>query len=108
MQQNMIISTTENVPGKNIKEILGIVRGNTIQSRHIGRDIMAGLKTIVGGEIKSYTEIISKAREEALSRMVSEADKLGADAVIMVRFSTSSVMPQAAEVLVYGTAVKLG
>jgi len=104
----MIITTTENIHGKEVKEVLGIVRGNTIQSRHVGRDIMAGLKTIVGGEIKSYTAMISKARDEAISRMTEEAKKLGADAIIMTRFSTSSVMPQAAEVLVYGTAVKLG
>ena len=90
----MIISTTENVPGKEVKEILGIVRGNTIQSRHVGRDIMAGLKTIVGGEIKSYTDMITKAREEAIKRMKDEAIKLGADAITMVRFTTSSVMPQ--------------
>jgi uncharacterized protein YbjQ (UPF0145 family) len=105
--KTMIITTTENIPNKTIKETLGIVRGNTIQSRHVGRDIMAGLKTIVGGEIKSYTDMISKARDEALTRMVAEAEKLGADAILMVRFSTSSVMPQAAEVLAYGTAVKL-
>ena len=103
----MIITTTENIPNKNVKETLGVVRGNTIQSRHVGRDIMAGLKTIVGGEIKSYTEMISRARDEALARMTAEAEKLGADAILMVRFSTSSVMPQAAEVLAYGTAVKL-
>ena len=103
----MIITTTENVAGKKVSKILGIVRGNTIQSRHIGRDIMAGFKTIIGGEIKSYTEMISKARDEAISRMEEEAAKLGADAIVMVRLSTSSVMPQAAEVLAYGTAVKL-
>ena len=103
----MIITTTENIPNKNVKETLGVVRGNTIQSRHVGRDIMAGLKTIAGGEIKSYTDMISKARDEALARMTAEAEKLGADAILMVRFSTSSVMPQAAEVLAYGTAVKL-
>ena len=102
----MIIATTENIPERNVKEILGVVRGNTIQSRHVGRDIMAGLKRIVGGEIKSYTEMISRAREEAISRMTAEAEKLGADAILMVRFTTSSVMPQAAEVLAYGTAVK--
>jgi uncharacterized protein YbjQ (UPF0145 family) len=104
----MIITTTENIPGKNVSKILGVVKGNTIRSRHVGRDIMAGLKTIVGGEIKSYTEMISSAREEAISRMSEEAEKLGADAILMVRFTTSSVMPQAAEVLAYGTAVKLG
>ena len=104
----MIITTTEQVPGKSVSRILGVVKGNTIRSRHVGRDIMAGLKTIVGGEIKSYTQMISSAREEAISRMSEEAKKLGADAIVMVRFTTSSVMPQAAEVLAYGTAVKLG
>ena len=103
----MILTTTENIPERTVKEVLGVVRGNTIQSRHVGRDIMAGLKTIVGGEIKSYTQMISKARDEALARMVADAEKLGADAILMVRFTTSSVMPQAAEVLAYGTAVKL-
>jgi len=98
----------ENVPEKSVKEILGVVRGNTIRARHVGRDIMAGLKTIVGGEIKSYTQMISAAREEAISRMTAEAEKLGADAILMVRFTTSDVLPQAAEVLAYGTAVKLG
>ena len=104
----MIISTMENVPERNVKEILGVVRGNTIRARHVGRDIMAGLKTIVGGEIKSYTQMISAARDEAINRMTAEAEKLGADAILMVRMTTSSVMPQAAEILVYGTAVKLG
>jgi uncharacterized protein YbjQ (UPF0145 family) len=103
----MIITTTENIAGKKIKEVIGVVRGNTIRSRHIGRDIMAGLKTIVGGEIKSYTEMISKARDEAIARMKADAEKLGADAIVMVRFTTADVLPQAAEVLAYGTAVKL-
>jgi uncharacterized protein YbjQ (UPF0145 family) len=105
--KKMIIANTEIIAGKNVVETLGVVKGNTIQSRHVGRDIMAGLKTIVGGEIKSYTDMISRAREEALDRMKKEAEKLGADAVVNVRFTTSSVMPQAAEVLAYGTAVKL-
>jgi uncharacterized protein YbjQ (UPF0145 family) len=103
----MITTNTENIPKKEIKEILGVVKGNTIRARHVGRDIMAGFKTIVGGEIKSYTEMISLARDEAISRMTAEAEKLGADAIVMVRFTTSDVMPQAAEVLAYGTAVKL-
>ena len=103
----MITTTTENVPGRNVKEIIGVVRGNTIRARHVGRDIMAGLKTIVGGEIKSYTQMISAARDEAIKRMQADAQKLGADAILMVRFTTSDVMPQAAEVLAYGTAVKL-
>jgi len=104
----MIITTTETVPGKNIKEILGIVKGNTIRARHIGSDIMAGLRQIVGGEIKGYTKMITDSREEAYDRMIGEAKKLKADAVVNVRFVTSEVMQGAAEILVYGTAVKLG
>ncbi len=102
----MIITTTETVPGKNIKEILGIVKGNTIRARHIGSDIMAGLRQIVGGEIKGYTKMITDSREEAYDRMIGEAKKLKADAVVNVRFVTSEVMQGAAEILVYGTAVK--
>ena len=104
----MIITTTETVPGKNIKEILGIVKGNTIRARHIGSDIMAGLRQIVGGEIKGYTKMITDSREEAYDRMIGEAKKLKADAVVNVRFITAEVMQGAAEILVYGTAVKLG
>ena len=102
----MIITTTETVPGKNIKEILGIVKGNTIRARHIGSDIMAGLRQIVGGEIKGYTKMITDSREEAYDRMIGEAKKLKADAVVNIRFVTSEVMQGAAEILVYGTAVK--
>jgi len=102
----MIITTTETVPGKNIKEILGIVKGNTIRARHIGSDIMAGLRQIVGGGIKGYTKMITDSREEAYDRMIGEAKKLKADAVVNVRFVTSEVMQGAAEILVYGTAVK--
>ena len=104
----MIVTTTENVPGKKVVSILGIVKGNTIRARHVGRDILASLKTVIGGEITSYTSLLTEAREEAQKRMEEEAKKLGADAVIMARFETSEVMPQAAEVLAYGTAVKLG
>ena len=104
----MILATTEGIAGKKITETLGVVRGNTIQARWFGRDIAASLKTLVGGEIKSYTDLLSKAREEAVSRMVSEAEKLGADAIVNVRFATSDIMQNAAEVMVYGTAVKLG
>ena len=104
----MIITSTDSVPGKKIKEILGVVKGNTVRSRHIGRDIMAGFKNIIGGEIKSYTDMITKARDEAYNRMVNEAQKLGADAVVNVRFMTSAVMQGASEMLAYGTAVKLG
>lgn len=104
----MIVTTSENIPGKKIKKIIGIVRGNTVRSRNIGHDIVAGLKNIVGGEIKTYTDLISQSRDEALKRMVENAKKLGADAVINVRFSTSTVMAGASEMLAYGTAVKIG
>ena len=103
----MIITNTDFIPGKEIKEILGLVRGNTIQAKHIGKDIVAGLRTVVGGEIKEYTNMLSEAREIALKRMIDKAEKLGADAVINVRFMTSAVMASAAEILAYGTAVKL-
>jgi len=98
---------TEEVAGRVISEQLGLVRGNTIRARHIGSDIMAGLRNIVGGEVKEYTQMISEAREEALKRMVEEAESLNADAVVNVRFTTSQVMGGAAEILAYGTAVKL-
>jgi uncharacterized protein YbjQ (UPF0145 family) len=104
----MIVTTTEEIPGHEIIEILGLVRGNTVRARHLGRDILAGLRNVVGGEIKEYTEMLSKAREEALQRMVAEASGLGADAVVGVRFATSQTMAGAAEILAYGTAVKLG
>ena len=95
------------VPGYEIKEALGIVKGQIVQSKNIGRDFMAGMKTIVGGEIVSYTEMISLARQMATKRMVDEAESLGADAVINVRYGSSSVMNGAAEIIAYGTAVKL-
>ena len=103
----MIITTTDFVPRKKVKEILGLVRGNTIQAKHIGKDVVAGFRNIVGGEIKEYTEMLTEAREIALRRMIEKAEKLGADAVINVRFMTSAVMGGAAEILAYGTAVKL-
>lgn len=101
----MLISTTPNIEGKKINRTLGLVRGNTIRARWFGRDIAAGLKHLVGGEIKSYTTMLSNAREEALNRMVKEAEKLGANAIVSIRFTTSMVMGGAAEILVYGTAV---
>lgn len=101
------ISTTETISGREIREILGVVKGNTIRARHIGSDIGAGLKSLVGGEIRGYVKALSDAREEAVDRMLEEAKGLGADAVVGVRFSTSAVMAGAAEILVYGTAVKL-
>ncbi|MBS3072390.1 YbjQ family protein [Candidatus Pacearchaeota archaeon] len=103
----MITSTTDEIPGKKVVKILGIAKGNTVRSRNIGRDIGASLKNIIGGEIKSYTDMISHARDEAYNRMVNEAIEMGADAVINVRFMTSNVMQGASELLAYGTAVKL-
>ena len=103
----MIITTTTDIPGKKITKSFGLVRGNTIRARHIGRDIMAGLKNIVGGEIFEYTKLMGEAREQALDRMTGEAQMLGANAVIGVRFSTSVIMGGAAELLAYGTAVIL-
>lgn len=102
----MITVNTEEMKGKEISEVLGLVRGNTIRARHLGNDIVAGLRNLVGGEVKEYTQMISEAREEALLRMEEEAEKLGADAVVNVRFTTSQVMGGAAEILAYGTAVK--
>ena len=101
----MIIVTTDHIPGKTIKKTLGIVRGNTIRARHIGRDFSAYLKNIVGGEIRDYTKMMAESREQALDRMIEEAEQLGADAVINVRFATSRSMQSASEILAYGTAV---
>ncbi len=106
-KEKIILSTTDRVPNKTIVEILGVVKGNTIRARWFGRDIAAGLKMIVGGEIKGYTKMISDAREQAVKRMVEEAKELNADAVVNIRFTTSTVMQGAAEILAYGTAVKL-
>ncbi len=103
----MIICTTETVAGREIVETLGLVEGSTVRARHIGGDILAGLKNIVGGEIGSYSKLLIAAREEAIERMSAAAAARGADAVVGVRISTSSVMQQASEVLAYGTAVKL-
>lgn len=103
----MIIVNTESVSGHQITQTLGLVRGNTIRAKHIGKDIIASLRTIVGGEIKEYTEMLTEARNASLQRMESEAMQMGADAVVNVRFVTSQVMSGAAELLAYGTAVKL-
>ena len=103
----MITTTTVNVPGKEVSEILGISRGSTVRARNIGRDIFAGLKNIVGGEISEYTRLQAQSREQAFQRMVKDAESMGADAVINVRFTTAMVMQGAAEMLAYGTAVKL-
>ncbi len=101
----MIIVTTDFVPGKEIKELKGFVRGNTIQSKHIGKDILAGLKTIVGGEIGEYTQMMDEARQKAIGRMVEDAKAKGANAVIAMRLESSSVMQNASEIIAYGTAV---
>lgn len=103
----MIIISTDSVPGYRIGEVLGLVQGSTVRAKHLGRDIMAGLKNIVGGELRGYTELMSDARDEALARLEAEAKTLGADAVLNLRFSTASVTGGAAEILAYGTAVKL-
>ena len=103
----MITTTTSPIPGKEVSEILGISRGSTVRARNIGRDIFAGLKNIVGGEISEYTRLQAQSREQAFQRMVKDAQSMGADAVINVRFTTAMVMQGAAEMLAYGTAVKL-
>ncbi len=103
----MIVVTTEHIEGKRIIETLGMVRGSTIRARHVGRDIMAGLRNIVGGEVKDYTVMLAQAREEALQRMIEQAEKMGANAIIGTRFVTSMVMSGAAEMVAYGTAVKV-
>jgi len=103
----MIIVTTETVANKRITKTLGLVRGNTIRARHIGHDILASLRNLVGGEITDYTKLLAESREQALDRMVDDAKKLGANAVVCVRFSTSSVMQGAAELVAFGTAVVL-
>ena len=101
----MLLTTTENIPGKSY-EIVGVVTGNMIQTKNIGRDIGAGLKSIVGGELETYTEMMNESRAVATKRMVEAAEKLGADAIVMMRYSTSSVAAGAAEIIAFGTAVK--
>jgi uncharacterized protein YbjQ (UPF0145 family) len=103
----MIVTNTETIPNKEITEILGIARGSTVRARNIGRDIFAGLKNIVGGEIEEYTQLQAHAREQALERLIEDAHRLNADAVVNIRFTTAMVMQGAAEILAYGTAVKI-
>ena len=103
----MIIVNTDFVQGKTIVQTMGIVRGNTIRAKHVGKDMVAGLRQLVGGELKEYTEMLTEARKESMQRMEKEATALGADGIINVRYTTSQVMASAAEILVYGTAVKL-
>ena len=103
----MILSNTEEVPGRTIREFYGVVSGSTVRAKHIGRDLMASLKNLVGGELKGYTELLQEARQEALDRMAAQAQSMGANAVVNVRFSTSSVAQGAAELFAYGTAVRV-
>ena len=103
----MLMSNTETIPGKEIREFYGVVTGSTVRTKHIGRDIMAGLKNLIGGELVGYTELLQEARDDALERMKAQAVSLGANAVVNVRFSTSSVTQGAAELFAYGTAVKV-
>ena len=103
----MIISTTDKIPNKEIIEILGIARGSTVRARNIGRDIFAGLKNIVGGEIEEYTKLLAQSREQAMQRLVNDAERMGADAIVNMRLTTSMVMQGTSEILAYGTAVKL-
>jgi uncharacterized protein YbjQ (UPF0145 family) len=105
--EKLIITTGNEIPGKQIAEILGLVRGNTVRARNIGRDIGASLKSIVGGEIKTYSEMTTAARDEAFNRMVNQAIALKANAIVGIRFGTSMVMQNASEMLAFGTAVKL-
>jgi uncharacterized protein YbjQ (UPF0145 family) len=103
----LMLSNTEDIPGHRIVEFYGVASGNTVRAKHIGRDIMAGLKNIVGGELKGYTELLADSREEATRRMVDQAQSMGANAVVNVRYATSSVAQGAAELFAYGTAVKV-
>jgi len=103
----MLLSNTETIPGKTIVEFYGVVSGNTVRAKHVGRDIMAGLKNIVGGELKGYTELLSESRQEATARMVEQAQSVGANAVVNVRYATSSIAQGAAELFAYGTAVRV-
>jgi uncharacterized protein YbjQ (UPF0145 family) len=103
----VILSNTETVPGKTVREFYGVVSGSTVRAKHIGRDIMAGLKNIVGGELKGYTELLQEARQEAIDRMIQQAQSVGANAIVNVRFSTSNITQGAAELFAYGTAVRV-
>lgn len=103
----MMITPSSNVAGHRVTQTLGLVRGNTIRARHVGKDILAGLRNIVGGEVAEYTKMMAESREQAIDRMVAEAEDLGADAIVNLRFATSYVMGSASEILAYGDAVKL-
>ena len=103
----MIVTNTVTVAGYEITELLGLVQGNTVRAKNVGRDIMAGLKNLAGGELKGYTELLTESRQEALTRMIAQAEQLGANAIVNVRFTTSSVTSGASELYAYGTAVKV-
>lgn len=103
----MILVTTDEVPGREITAVIGLVRGNTVRARHLGRDLMASLKNMVGGEIDEYTKLLAESREQSLDRMLAEAQARGADAIVGLRFATSEIAQGASEFLAYGTAVKL-
>ena len=105
--ERIAMSNTEEIPGRRIRELHGVVSGSTVRAKHLGKDIMAGLKNLVGGELKGYTELLQESRAEATSRMVVQARQLGANAVVNVRFTTSSVAQGASEILAYGTAVRV-
>jgi len=107
LSTNMILTNIETVPGKSIVECYGVVSGSTVRAKHAGRDIMAGLKNLVGGELVGYTELLSESRDEATNRMQQQAQEMGANAIVNIRFSTSSVAAGASEIYVYGTAVRV-
>lgn len=102
----MMITTTENLPGRDVKEVLGVVFGSCVQTKHLGKDIGAGLRTIVGGEARGYTELMEESRRMAMQRMIQDAQRLGADAIIGMRYATAQTMKGAAEIIAFGTAVK--
>ena len=106
LKSEITVTTTETVPGQNISKILGIVRGSTVRAKHIGSDIVASLRNLVGGEVKEYAQLLAAAREQAYDRMISEAELMGADAIVAVRMETSTIQQAASEVVFYGTAVK--
>jgi len=103
----MLITTQDNFADYSIVQTLGLVKGNTIRARHLGKDIMAGLRSMVGGEIEEYTKMLAEAREQALDRLIRDAERLGADGIVAVRFTTSAIMQNAAELFAFGTAVKV-
>jgi uncharacterized protein YbjQ (UPF0145 family) len=104
----MILTTLETVPGKTIREHYGIVSGSTVRAKHVGKDILAGFKNFVGGELKTYTDLLKESRDESTARMVAQAEAFGANAILNIRYATSSIAAGAAELYVYGTAVKIG